>query len=617
MNPLRDSKDEDASKSSSSGESTPEENQLVKPLLNDPNLAGLTETKDKDKYYQQPTDNNNDRKSPNPKNGRAMVFINDTDHSNNNSRLLHLTKAEFYQNENWLVDVCEILFKIKERNTTIENELYYGFVHFISCFFVLAVIPQLLANANYSADTTVVAVGACCGIGSIIGGLFTNLPFIIAPISVVSIFLAVFLQSQNMGPTEGSAAVVISGFPLLLLFWRPLALLIGKLIPLPIRIGTTLGVGLVTALAGAVEVGLIEDGAYSLLQLGEMTLAIYIGAIGMIGISIGIVYHIKGAFVIAMIGCSFAWWIITEEWPKKAVAVPNIEHIDNTGFNNPKIYQLAFELFFLYVLYFGGLIPSLTDQANLRREDGTTPRGRWFYVIGGVMTILSGSILSAPILISPESSAGIKAGAKTGLSTMVCGVLFVISIFFAPLFQAVPTAATSPVLMMIGILLFQDVNRIDWKDIEDSAPAFVTMFFIPMTYSIIYGITMGYIVYIIMGLFTGSAFKRGAEFLQYYFPSFTSLKYFNPHPTIISTKNRRLSVRRSVDAQKLGIDFNEDVEASEDFPIFSSTRVRGLSVYTYDREAVRDLDVVHEEYDFDMNESILRSSNGYSVGNPI
>ena len=115
---------------------------------------------------------------------------------------------------------CEILFKVKERNSTIRYEIYYGLIHFISCLYILAVIPQQLSKAGYNVDYTVVAVGACCGVGSIVGGLFTNLPFVIAPTSVVSIFLSVirYLQSGNLGPDVGSAAVVLSGLVLMLLF---------------------------------------------------------------------------------------------------------------------------------------------------------------------------------------------------------------------------------------------------------------------------------------------------------------------------------------------------------------------------------------------------------------
>ena len=99
-----------------------------------------------------------------------------------------------------------------------------------------------------------------------------------------------------------------------------------------------------------------------------------------------------------------------------------------------------------------------------------------------------------PILLSPEGAAAIKEGAKTGLSTIVCGILFLLSAFFAPVFESIPSAGTAPILMMVGALLFQNVSRIEWGSITESVPAFVVLFFIPFTFSLIEGILIGYTV---------------------------------------------------------------------------------------------------------------------------
>lgn len=130
---------------------------------------------------------------------------------------------------------------------------------------------------------------------------------------------------------------------------------------------------------------------------------------------------------------------------------------------------------------------SLSNLAVLTREDSTIPRGRWIFIVCGIFTIISGLVCSVPILVSPESSASIKEGAKTGLSAVVAGLLFLLSLFFSPLFENVPSAGTSPVLIMIGVILFQNVSRVDWRNIAYAAPAFVVLFYIPFTYSIIQG----------------------------------------------------------------------------------------------------------------------------------
>jgi len=158
----------------------------------------------------------------------------------------------------------------------------------------------------------------------------------------------------------------------------------------------------------------------------------------------------------------------------------------------------------------------MSDLAQLTKPNGSIPRGRWLFIVCGLSTILSGMYSGPPILISPESAAGIKAGAKTGFSTIVCGVLFGISSFFSPLFAAVPPAGTAPLLIMVGVLLFQNAKRIDFYQPRFAVPAFCCLFFIPFTYSILRGVSFGYATYIVIGMFTGDFWYDLFYFLNDY-----------------------------------------------------------------------------------------------------
>lgn len=428
-----------------------------------------------------------------------------------------LLSPGFFRRSNWFDDMFEILFHVKARNTTVRGEIYYGFVHFVSCLYVLAVIPQQLVNAGYSDRSSVITTSLCCGLGSLVGGLFTNLPFVIAPPTVVSIYLVAFLREKNLGPEYGNAAVVLSGFSLIFLGFKPLSHFIGFLIPLPIQVGTTVGIGLLTALAGATEIGLIKNGGeYQILKKGEVSTEQLIAISGLVIISVAIHYKIKAAFCIALIFCTLVWWIYDNDWPTAIGAKPSFHLTGTKGFSSKDSRFLTFDLTFLYILYLSGITTSLSNLADLTRENGEIPRGRWIYIITGILTMLSGVLYGPPILISPESAAGIKAGAKTGLSTVVCGLLFLVSMFMSPIFQHVPHAGTSPVLLMIGTLLFQNVNRIDWSDVKDAAPAFCVLFFIPFMYSVVEGVLMGYYVYLLIGLLTGDLLHNTVDFLKYY-----------------------------------------------------------------------------------------------------
>ncbi|RYH30183.1 NCS2 family permease [archaeon] len=428
--------------------------------------------------------------TPNKDDNRQAYPAPSTDNTVNTraSTLQDLTNPNFYHRDNWFEDMCEILFKLSRRNTTIKAEVYYGFIHYISCLYCLAVVPQQLSGAGYGSRNTVVAVALCSGVGSIFCGLFANLPFVLAPPTVVSIFLSVFLQQTDEGPQEGSIAVVLSGLLLLLIGWKPLGRLAARLIPVAIQVGVAVGIGILTSLAGSTEIDLVEGGEYTIVKMGKITPKICIALSGAILISVATNYHIKGAFCIATIFCSLVWWLYANDWPSSIASVPEVTTINMYEARTDNTALLTVDLIFLYVLYLNGLMTSLSNLAVLTREDDTIPRGRWIFIVCGIFTILSGLVTSAPILVSPESASSIKAGAKTGLSSVVCGILFLLSLFFSPLFEHVPSAGTSPVLIMIGVILYQNVSRIDWRKMSSAAPAFIVLFYVPFTYSIIQGI---------------------------------------------------------------------------------------------------------------------------------
>lgn len=451
----------------------------------------------------------------------STAFIGETNHEKSISRnILHnLLRSSFYHQTTWIEDCCELLFKIKRRNTTIQREIYCGCIHFFSGFIILAIIPNVLAKANYNFRDTMVAISLCIGIGNILSGLITNLPFLLAPVSAISIFLSVTIRSNNITPDDASYSVIISGIMLLILFNRKIAIFFSKLIPMPIRVGTSLGIAIVTTLAGTVSINLIQQGKYSLLQIGKLNTCIILSILGIILYISGNYYNYTGTAMFVLSFISFLYWAIANEWPKQVFSIPHIDSIYRNHFHFGFDIILIFELFFLYTIFLNGLIPNLTQLSKIQRSDGSTPRGRWLLLIMGLMTIISGCILSSPILLWPDSSIAIRLGARTGLSTVVSGCLFLCTIFLSPILQSIPSAATSCILICIGILLFRDANKANWISIEDNAVTFIVMFFIPFTYSVLYGIAMGYVIYILIGICTGKAYSRFIEFSLYYLPS--------------------------------------------------------------------------------------------------
>jgi len=447
--------------------------------------------------------------------------------------LKELINKDFYKEDGWFDLFCEALFKIKYRGTTIKAEFYHGIIHFISCLYCLAVVPQQLSAAGYNPQNTVVAVALLCGVGSICCGLFANLPFVMAPPTVVTIFQSVYLQQHNIGPRAGNLGVIFSGLFLMLFFYRPLGEFVKHLIPIPIQVGTVVGIGLLTALAGSTEVGMVTSGEYTILALGSITPEIIISFVGVWMISVAVRYHIKGSFCIAVIFCSIVWWSYDRSFPDQYFAVPTLTTAYFKPTDTTDVPLLTVDLLFVYILYLNGLLQSLSNLAVLTRKNNSIPRGRWVFIMSGFFTVCGGLLSTAPILVSPESASAIKEGAKTGLSTIVAGLFFLVAAFFGPLFERIPAAGTSPVLIMIGLILFQNVNRVDWKNIADAAPAFVVLFYIPFTYSIIQGVILGYIMYISITLCTGEFLQNALFLCLTYFPEYeeklSSFAFLEPY----------------------------------------------------------------------------------------
>lgn len=183
-----------------------------------------------------------------------------------------------------------------------------------------------------------------------------------------------------------------------------------------------------------------------------------------ISIGLALHYRIRGAFLVGLVSGTLLYWMSRgrdSDWPPSRMAIKlgdisaRSSDIDWKSISSNKIYRLVFDLYIIGVILLNGLAHGLAETAGLKRQDSTLPRGKWLYAACGVGTLLSAFIGSGPVMISPESAPGIKAGARSGLSAVVCGCLFLLSTLFCPLFAAVPTAGTSPVLLMIGMFMFE------------------------------------------------------------------------------------------------------------------------------------------------------------------
>lgn len=428
------------------------------------------------------------------------------DNSTKNSQHTMLELPEWLQRVDSFI---KEYFKMEERRVTIKSEVFAGFLHFISCFYVLSLVPDAMAEAGFDSTNVTIVCSLMAGIGSILIGLLSNLPVMAAPPTSIAIFLSRYLLTRNYDYKVGQCAIMLSGIGIVLLAFRPIHQLLNNMIPRCIQYGTAVGIGLLTVFTGCERVNLLVDGSpTSLIKMGPLTMEVYLVLGGFCLIAILLHNSVKGTFIICLIINSIVWWCYTSSLPVQLVDVPQVGF---TGWNEEKFWRtlgsdgtvLAFDLMFLYVLNLHGQARAFADLSGLTQttliEDGqgrefevkTIPKGRWLYVICGAVTICSGFFGGPPILISSESGAAIAAGAKTGLSAIIGGTLIVFTAFFYPLLESIPSAALSPVQIAIGAMIFHNVTRVNWSKYSEAFPTFIILFFIPYT-AVLNGVFLGW-----------------------------------------------------------------------------------------------------------------------------
>jgi AGZA family xanthine/uracil permease-like MFS transporter len=313
----------------------------------------------------------------------------------------------------------ERLFKLRERNTTLSREIKCGFLHFVSAAFILSVNSRLLSeNASYSATKVAANSALSTGVSCILCGFFSNLPFILSPTTSTSIYFALYIQNHNLSIQEGNLVVFLLGILFCLCGIRPIALFITNIIPFVMKVGVCLGVALLIALEAMVEIGLVQTGEHTVLDIGNFTPEIYIAMGAFIVIGLALHYRIRGAFLIGLsFGALFNWismiiqnkhitWSASDIFVDGADMTARFSDISFSSIKENTVYRLVFDLYVIGVILLNGLAHGLADTAGLKREDSTLPRGKWLYASCGLGTMLSAFISSGPIMISPESAPG-------------------------------------------------------------------------------------------------------------------------------------------------------------------------------------------------------------------
>ena len=412
--------------------------------------------------------------------------------------------------------LLEKVFKLSEHNTDVKTEIIAGITTFMTMAYILVVNVNILGEAGMDRNAVFAATAIAAFIGCAAMALLANYPIALAPGMGLNAFFA-YTVVLGMGHTWQFAlcAVLIEGRIFIILTATNVREKIIDCIPPVLKHAVTAGIGLFIAFIGLANAGLVVNGS-TILALGDMrNPLVLLTIVGIIIASILIAKNVKGAFLIAMLAISAIGMTLgLVDLPQGIISttVPSIKPLFLQAFSVPtneifSLKMLVIVITFLFVDLFDtvGCLVGVASKGDLLDENGKLPKAKQALFADAIATTAGALLGTSTVTSYVESASGIGEGGRTGLTAMTTGILFLLSLFLSPLFIAVPTQATSPVLIIVGVMMASSLKEIDFNDFTNAIPAFLTLAMMPFAYSIADGIIFGIISFTILKLATGKS----------------------------------------------------------------------------------------------------------------
>ena len=406
--------------------------------------------------------------------------------------------------------LLERVFKLREHGTTARTEAIAGFTTFLTMVYIVFVNPQILGVAGM--DTSAVFVTTCliAAFGSIMMGLFANLPVALAPAMGLNAFFAfVVVQAMGLPWQIGMGAIFWGAVGLLLLtIFRVRYWMIAN-IPVSLRIGITSGIGLFIGMMGLKNAGVIVANPETLVSIGNLTShSVLLGILGFFIIAILASRNIHAAVLVSIVVTTLLGWMLGDVHYTGIVSAPPsvttvIGHVDLAGSLNLGLAGVIFSFMLVNLFDSSGTLIGVTDKAGLADAQGKFPRMKQALFVDSVSSVAGAFIGTSSVTAYIESSSGVSVGGRTGLTAVVVGILFLLVIFLSPLAGMVPAYAAAGALIYVGVLMTSSLARVKWDDLTESVPAFITAVMMPFSFSITEGIALGFISYCVMKIGTG------------------------------------------------------------------------------------------------------------------
>lgn len=402
----------------------------------------------------------------------------------------------------------EKFFSLKENGTDVRTEVMAGVTTFLTMVYILIVNPALLSSIGIPFEQVFMATVISAVIGTLIMGLVAKYPIAIAPGMGLNAYFASVVGAQGLSYQTVFGTVFIAGLLFLLISVTSLRKMIIDAIPNSLKYGITSGIGLFIAFIGLKNAGIVVPNESTMVTLGDLHQPGTVLALA--GLFITLIFmarNIKGAIFIGMIVTAIIGYFIgllNFDGFLSVPPTPVFFDIDIAGVFTNSLYSIVFAFLLVTIFDTTGTLIGVTEQAGLTK-DGKIPRAKKAFLGDAIATTVGSMFGTSPSTAYVESSTGVAAGGRTGLTATVVAILFAVSIFFSPLISAISSvqAITAPVLIIVGCFMMEGLAKVNWKIFDEAFPAFAIILTMPLTSSISTGIAIGFITYPLMKVFSG------------------------------------------------------------------------------------------------------------------
>ena len=451
----------------------------------------------------------------------------------------------------------EKLFHLKENHTDVKTEVMAGITTFMTMAYILAVNPNILSAAGMDAKAVLIATSLAAFVGTMLMAFLANYPFALAPgMGLNAYFAYTVVLSMGYSWQMALLAVFVEGIVFIVLSLTNVREAIFNAIPLTLKSAVSVGIGLFVAFVGLQNAKLIVNSDSTLLTYqhfkGETFHSVGIGAlltlIGVLLIAVMLIKNVKGAILYGII----LTWVLGIICELTGIYVPDAEagmysviptafvsfdfsslgntfgqvfNLDFTNFNIGNFIVVMFAFLFVDLFDTLGTLIGVASKADMLDEEGKLPRIKGALLADAIATSAGAVLGTSTTTTYVESASGVTEGGRTGLTAATTAVLFLLASIFSPLFLTIPSFATAPALIVAGFYMMGAVAKINFDDMTDAIPAFLTILVMPLAYSISEGIAIGVVSWTLINLLSGKAKEKKITPLMYVLTVLFILKY--------------------------------------------------------------------------------------------